>query len=57
MEEAILVWEGQFDLTRGNMGSLLDDAIWTIISGEETPAQAMSEIAPQAQAAIDDLLN
>lgn len=57
MEEAIMNWEGQFDLTRGNMGSLLDDAIWTIISGEKTPAQAMSEIAPQAQAAIDDLLN
>jgi multiple sugar transport system substrate-binding protein len=57
MEDAIVLWDGQFDLTRGNMGTLLDDAIWTIISGEKTPAQAMSEIAPQAQAAIDDLLN
>ncbi|NLJ75044.1 MAG: extracellular solute-binding protein [Firmicutes bacterium] len=58
MEEAILNWDGQFDIVRGFAGSsILDDAMWTIISGEKTPAQAMSEIRPQMQAAIDDLLN
>lgn len=58
MENAINQWDGQFDLVRGFAGaSILDAAMGAIISGEKTPAQAMSEIRPQMQAAIDDLLN
>ena len=58
MEDCFMNWNGEFDLIRGFTGeSILDEAVWAILAGEKTPAQAMSEIKQQMQAQIDDLLN
>ncbi|HHU61571.1 MAG: hypothetical protein QM401_10335 [Bacillota bacterium] len=58
MEDAILNWDGQFDIVRGFAGAtILEEALWSILSGEKTPAQGMSEVKQQIQAAVDDLLN
>ncbi len=57
LESAILNWTGAFNMFRDFSGqSLIDEAISAIVSGEKTPAQAMSEIRLPVQAAIDALM-